>query len=66
MKIEFPLKADIGDGTVWTLHNLDEVGNNLEWANTDNDPKLKVWDNLGRPLILKVEACRVLVCELKY
>jgi len=62
--VEFPLTVDLGDGTIWSLENLDEVTCNLEWVDTDVEREIRVWDRNGRKVRLKVRACKVLLCEL--
>ena len=65
MKPEFPLHIKFDDGEEWILETIEEVECNLEWFDTDDDDKSAlVFDNYGKSVRLKVEALKLLVCEL--
>lgn len=65
MKTEFPLHVKFDDGEEWILNTIEEVECNLEWFDTDDcDKSAEVFDDQGRHVRLKVEALKLLVCEL--
>lgn len=54
------------DNEMWTLSNLDEVAQNLEWFDSDDpDEQATVTDSIGRLVKLKVVALNVIECTLK-
>lgn len=54
------------DNDRWTLNNLEEVAQNLEWFDSDDpDEQATVTDSKGRLVKLKVEALTVIECALK-
>jgi hypothetical protein len=63
---QFPLTATFTDGDVWTLDDERDVGQNLEWHDSDDDDEDPiVRDSNGRLIRVKVIAHRVVLCELK-
>lgn len=63
----FPFTVIFADGERLTLDNVNDAECNLEWFDTedeDDDPVV-VLDRLGRPVSLKIEALRMVRCELK-
>ena len=54
------------DNDRWTLNNLEEVAQNLEWFDSDDpDEQATVTDSEGRLVKLKVEVLTVIECALK-
>ena len=65
MKPKLPLHVIFEDGDRWILNSYDEIAFNLEWFDSnDEDDTTKVIDDLGRPVNLKVEALKIIYCEL--
>lgn len=66
MKPKLPLHVIFEDGDRWILNSDDEIACNLEWFDSnDEDDTTKVIDDLGRPVKLKVEALKIIYCELE-
>lgn len=66
MKPKLPFHVIFEDGNRWILNNDDEIACNLEWFDSnDEDDTTKVIDDLGRPVRLKIEALKIIYCELE-
>jgi hypothetical protein len=53
------------NGEEWVLDNEQEVACNLEWFDSDDpDEHVLVTDGQGRAVRLKVQALKVVFCEL--
>ncbi len=62
----FPLTVVFADGKTETVESVNDAECNLEWLDTeDEDEPVTVLDRLDRPVHLKIEALRMLRCELK-
>lgn len=65
MKPKLPFHVIFEDGNRWVLNSYDEIACNLEWFDSnDEDDTTKVIDDLGRPVRLKIEALKIIYCEL--
>jgi hypothetical protein len=60
----FPLTAHFDDGERWEFADTEDLACNLEWLDSSDADEPVVTDALGRRVQLKIEACRVLRCEL--
>jgi hypothetical protein len=66
MKPEFPLFVIFQGGSEWVLDSPTELEVNLEWFDSeDGDKSATVRDALGRPVRIRVEAFKLLLCELE-
>ena len=65
MKPKFPITVHfLEEDDKWLLEDEKELAYNLEWLDSDDDDeKVKVTDDLGRRVRLKVEGLKVIVCE---
>lgn len=62
----FPLTVILADGEREIVDSINDAECNLEWIDTDdNDEQVTVVDRLGRPVHLKIEALRLVRCEIK-
>lgn len=62
----FPLTVIFPDGERQTVDSVNDAECNLEWLDTeDEDEPVTVFDRLDRPVRLKIEALKVVRCELK-
>lgn len=61
----FPLTVFFADGEQATVNDAEDAEYNLEWLDTDdlNEP-VTVLDALGRRVRLKIEALKIVRCEL--
>ena len=60
----FPIKVIFTDGDVWTLKDEKEIGQNLEWIDSAEEPEPQVIDALGRSVRIKIEMHRIEILEL--
>lgn len=62
----FPLTVIFAGGERLSVDSVNDAECNLEWLDTeDNGEPVTVVDRLGRPVHLKIEALRIVRCELK-
>lgn len=62
----FPLHLRIESEPEELLFNLEEVSTSLEWFDSEDDDKsIVVVDDTEQPVRLKIEALKVLICEVK-
>lgn len=65
MEPVFPIHVKFEDGDEWILNTVEELITSLEWFDSEDDDKtVKVYDNLGRPIHLKIEKFELIICEL--
>lgn len=61
----FPLAVIFADGQQATVEDVEDAECNLEWLDTDDlDEPVTVLDALGRRVRLKIEALKIVRCEL--
>lgn len=63
----FPLTVIFHENNeIWTLLDVNEAACSLEWFDSDDeDEKAEVVDKEGRPVRLKVQSLKVVICELR-
>lgn len=64
---QFPITVTFHENDeIWTLLDLNDAACNLEWFDSDDEEeKAEVADSEGRPVRLKVQSLKIVVCELK-